>query len=197
MIHDYADKAHGEQVRKYIPRPYMMHPFKVMKRCSRFTSEFSVLAAALLHDVLEDTEVSRDEMFAFLQTVTDNHTAEKILNIVVELTDIYTVENFPHLDRKTRKMMESARLEQISSEAQIIKYADIMDNTNEIVQCDPHFALTYLQECRMYLDKMVKGHFELYKLAVQKVVGRLEYCKLLHSGLISTSSIGEGMAVIA
>lgn len=179
QILDYADKAHGTQVRKYIPRRYIVHPFRVMKRCRKYTNDFCVLAAALLHDVLEDTNVSRDELFSFLKTLTDATEAEKILNIVVELTDIYTIDNFPYLDRKTRRMMEATRLEHVTSEAQLIKYADIMDNINEIVDCDPDFAMTYLHECNLILDKMVKGDFELYMLAVQKVTHRIAYCRMV------------------
>lgn len=189
QIMDFADKAHGNQVRKYIPRRYIIHPVRVMKRCRQYTGEFHVLAAALLHDVLEDTKVGRDELMSFLETVTNTALAEKILNLVVELTDIYTVENFPYLDRKARKMMEASRLEHISPEAQLIKYADIMDNTNEIVDCDPDFAMTYLEECSMLLGKMILGDFELYKLVVQKVSARTARCKSLREMLESQKQL--------
>lgn len=180
-IRDFADQAHNGQVRKYIPKRYIVHPFRVMSRCRRYTNEFVVLAAALLHDVLEDTPVSRDQLVGFLSSLTDASTAERIVNIVVELTDIYTVENFPYLSREQRKAMEAARLEHVSSEAQLIKYADIMDNTNEIVDHDPEFALVYLNECMQFLHKMIKGDFQLYTLTLKKVQDRLQFCRSLRA----------------
>ena len=179
LIKDFADRAHGDQVRKYIPRRYMVHPFRVMKRCRKYTDDVTVLAAALLHDVIEDTHVTPDILTAFLKTVTDPHTAGKIVNIVVELTDVYTEANFPFLDRQQRRTMEAARLEHVSKEAQMIKYADIMDNANEIVEFDPDFAMIYLNECMNFLHKMVKGNLQLYHLAIVKVHARLKRCKLL------------------
>ena len=180
LIRDYADQAHIDQVRKYIPKRYIVHPFKVMKRCRKYTDDFAVLAAALLHDVLEDTSVTRDELVTFLKTMTDQHTANKIVNIVVELTDVYTEEHFPHMSRQERRMMEAKRLEFVSEEAQLIKYADIMDNTNEIVECDPGFAMVYLHECMEILHKMIKGNIQLYQLAVKKVSARLKRCRLIN-----------------
>lgn len=182
IIKDFADQAHGDQVRKYIPHRYIVHPTKVMERCSKYTNDFATLAAALLHDVLEDTPVTLDELSAFLKSVTDQRTANKIVNIVVELTDVYTQENFPYLSRRQRRLMEAARLEHVSKEAQLIKYADIMDNTNEIVEYDPCFATIYLQECMEILHKMVKGNVQLHYITVQKLHARLKRCKFL-SGL--------------
>lgn len=51
QIRDFADKAHGEQMRKYTPERYIVHPVRVMKICREYTDDITVLAAALLHDV--------------------------------------------------------------------------------------------------------------------------------------------------
>jgi (p)ppGpp synthase/HD superfamily hydrolase len=54
-ITDFADIAHGSQMRKYTPERYIVHPARVMRLCQEYTDDVTVLAAALLHDVLEDT----------------------------------------------------------------------------------------------------------------------------------------------
>ena len=47
-------KAHNDQVRKGSDTPYLVHPVGVMLILAEFTNNDEVLAAALLHDVLED-----------------------------------------------------------------------------------------------------------------------------------------------
>lgn len=64
-IKDYATAAHKGQVRGYKPEPYIEHPIRVMKYCAEYTSDACIYYAALLHDVLEDTAVKKEEMDAF------------------------------------------------------------------------------------------------------------------------------------
>ena len=54
-IRHFADQAHGGQLRKYTPERYIVHPVRVMETLKKYTDDLTVLAAALLHDVLEDT----------------------------------------------------------------------------------------------------------------------------------------------
>ncbi|WP_374760202.1 hypothetical protein [Dyadobacter pollutisoli] len=44
----------------------MVHPRRVMKTCIQFTTDHCIHAAALLHDVLEDTAVTQLELGEFL-----------------------------------------------------------------------------------------------------------------------------------
>jgi (p)ppGpp synthase/HD superfamily hydrolase len=113
----FADKAHGDQMRKYAPDRYIVHPVRVMKTCARVTDDVSILAAALLHDVLEDTPVQKKELEDFLKTVMDPQTAERTVQLVVELTDVYVKKDFPKLNRRTRKAKELLRLEQTSPDS--------------------------------------------------------------------------------
>jgi (p)ppGpp synthase/HD superfamily hydrolase len=93
MVIQFAVNAHMGQKRKYSDQPYVAHPIRVMNNCLNYTSETPVLLAAVLHDVLEDTAVTADQLLAFLQSILDADIADKTLNIVVDLTDIYTKKN--------------------------------------------------------------------------------------------------------
>lgn len=55
-----AAAAHKEQVRKSDGTPYIAHPFMVMMKLERHGFGEEVLAAALLHDTLEDTSVTEE-----------------------------------------------------------------------------------------------------------------------------------------
>ena len=165
----FADNAHGEQIRKYARERYIAHPIRVMENCRRYTNAVSLLSAALLHDVLEDTDVNDTELKGFLFTLMSPSYAEQTLTLVTELTDVYVKSNYPELNRRQRKSKELDRLEKTSPDSQTIKYADIIDNTREIVDQDPDFAKVYLYECRAILSKLNKGNKNLYDEAVGAV----------------------------
>lgn len=161
----FADQAHGDQRRKYSNERYIFHPLRVMENCRNYTDDMAVLAAALLHDVLEDTKVTREEMNNFLREIMPEVMAVRTLDLVVELTDVYTKKNYPGLNRRTRKVREADRLAKISGDAQTIKYADIIDNVTNIFVNDPDFAVVFIQEGRFALRKMEKGDEELFDKA--------------------------------
>jgi (p)ppGpp synthase/HD superfamily hydrolase len=153
-IIEFADNAHGEQTRKYTPERYIVHPIRVMESCKRVTDDICILAAAILHDVLA--------------------MAMRTVDLVVDLTDVYVKKDYPKLNRRSRKSKELLRLEKTSPDSQTIKYADIIDNTKEIVKQDPDFAKVFLRECRTNLKKLNKGNKELHAEAVNLVDRSIE-----------------------
>jgi (p)ppGpp synthase/HD superfamily hydrolase len=140
-----------------------------MEICRKYNSDVAVLASALLHDVLEDTDCTREEMFRFLSSIFNDEQASRIAYYVDELTDVYTKEAYRNMNRRKRKMLESERMKKTSPEAQTVKYADIIDNCNEITVHDPEFAVVFLNECRQLLEKMNKGNRELLSKARETV----------------------------
>ncbi|WMJ72702.1 HD domain-containing protein [Cytophagaceae bacterium ABcell3] len=168
-IRSYADRAHGDQKRKYTGERYIVHPVRVMNICREYTDELPVLAAALLHDVLEDTPVTAEELSKYLHLVMSKEDAEKTLFLTVELTDIFVKEDYPKLNRKKRKFQEAERLSKTSPEAQTIKYADAIDNSLDITKNDLDFARTFLRENKQLLESITKGNQELYHRAVKTV----------------------------
>ncbi|HEX8549570.1 MAG TPA: HD domain-containing protein [Cytophagaceae bacterium] len=169
QIKTFADHCHGEQKRKYSGDRYIVHPIRVMETCRNYTNDITVLAAALLHDVLEDTPVTKEEIKQFLETIIDPENASRTVRIVEELTDVFIKENFPNLKRKKRRAKEALRLGTVSSEAQTIKYADIIDNAVDMSAYDKNFAPLYLSECKDILKNMTRGNAELYQRALQVV----------------------------
>ncbi len=174
QIRDFADQAHGAQTRRYTPDRYIVHPIRVMQICQAYTGDVTMLAAALLHDVLEDTPVSPQALYQYLITVMDTSQADRTLQLVLDLTDIYTKANYPRWSRHARKAQEARRLATALPDAQTIKYADIMDNCQEIVIQDPDFAGTFLRECRSILEHMKEGNPILREKAVTQVGAALQ-----------------------
>lgn len=179
----FADKAHGDQQRKYADERYIGHPLRVMKTCQDYGYPLPVLAAAILHDVLEDTETTAEQIREFLFGVLSETDAHHTLALVIELTDVYTKYEYPRMNRQKRKAKEANRIEGISAEAQTIKYADIIDNTKGIAEQDADFAPVFLKECNTLLLKMNKGNKELRDQAIGILTNEIEQLKTndLHS----------------
>lgn len=168
-VTDYADKAHGEQMRKYTPERYIVHPVRVMEMVAEYDHDVAVLCAALLHDVLEDTPVTADDLQRQLRTVLDEEQVNRVVQMVIELTDVFIKKDYPGLNRRTRKEKEVERLSDVSPEAQTIKYADIIDNTNDHLAQDVDFARVYLHEAKRMLEGMKNGNPVLREKAVALV----------------------------
>jgi guanosine-3',5'-bis(diphosphate) 3'-pyrophosphohydrolase len=165
----FADQAHGDQTRKYENERYIVHPIRVMETVREFSQEVPLLAASLLHDVLEDTKVSAEELKYFLDTVMDQEDSNKTLTLVKELTDEYIKARYPKLNRRTRRTKEAERLSETSADAQTIKYADIIDNVNDISAHDADFALVFIRESKQLLSMMQNGNPDLCSRALNVV----------------------------
>jgi guanosine-3',5'-bis(diphosphate) 3'-pyrophosphohydrolase len=168
-VREFADNAHGNQVRKYTGEKYITHPVRVMEMVSEYNQEIPVLSAALLHDVIEDTLVGKRELGNFLKTVMSEPQALETLALVEELTDIYVKADYPQLNRRVRRTKEAERLSAVSAKAQTIKYADIIDNVLDIVHHESDFALVYIREGKQILDKMPMGNPQLYVRALKTI----------------------------
>lgn len=150
----FAAKAHAGQTRKYTGEPYINHPRAVMATLRKIGLPNPVLAAALLHDVVEDCGVSLDTIRAEF--------GERVARLVSEVTDISKPEDG---NREVRKAIDREHYARASNEGKSIKLADLIDNTNSIVARDPHFAKTYLVEKRRLLPLLRGGNPELWEAA--------------------------------
>ena len=74
----FAKKAHEGQIRKGKTDGYIIHPVGVYKILKRLTKDEDVLCAALLHDVIEDTDFNYDNL--------KNEFGKTVADIVLEVT---------------------------------------------------------------------------------------------------------------
>lgn len=149
-----AVKAHHGQKRKYTGEPYIVHPLIVANLVSKVPHTPQMIAAALLHDVIEDTEVTFDDI--------DRLFGSYVTNLVWMLTDVSKPEDG---NRATRKEIDRKHLAKASPEAQTIKLADLIDNTRDIHLYDPKFSVVYLKECCALLEVLREGDETLFNLA--------------------------------
>ena len=158
---EFATQAHGEQKRKYSEEDYIEHPKRVAETVRTVPHTREMICAAYLHDVVEDTPVSIEEI--------EKKFGQKVALLVNELTDEYVKEKYPHLNRRKRKKKEVERQATISTEAKTIKLADVIDNTPDILRNDPDFARRYVPEMDALTEALEGGNPELFERAREEV----------------------------
>ena len=160
---DFASQAHGDQKRKYTGEAYTVHLVEVMNIVRSVVRDDEMLAAALLHDTVEDTAT----------TVADIQKSfgSRVAKLVDELTDVSKPEDG---NRATRKGIDRAKLAGVSADAQTIKLADLISNAKDIAVNDPSFAKVYMDEKRQLLAVLTKGNAQLMKQAQDIVANYYE-----------------------
>ena len=167
-MEEISDKYHNtfhKQVRKYTGEPYTVHTKAVADTVFAATYHYGLAAAAHGHDLFEDTILTPDglrtELAARGIDLLDGK-VDKLITLIIELTDVYTAKAYPYLNRAERKKLEAARLGTISDDAKTIKLADLKDNTDSIVSFDKGFAKIYLKEKSYVLPFLVGGDITLW-----------------------------------
>lgn len=181
-IYDFVSLQHGTQVRKYTGEPYVNHCLEVAELVYKYTGSESMWAAAMCHDLLEDTKCDVTGLIVELNKA-GMYPAEypNIISLVQNLTDKYTSDKYPSLNRQQCKFEEAIRLGYFGPRTHTIKYADIISNTRSIVAYDSKFALTYLPEKVQLLHYMRKGDINLYIQACAEVYEGLRSVGLLEN----------------
>lgn len=149
-----AVRWHAGQARKYSGDPYTVHCERVAALTAMVCPEPSVVAAAWLHDVLEDTDCPEREI--------KERCGTQALRLILEVTDISGPSDG---NRSARKARDRQHLSFASAEGQTIKLADLIDNTMSIAFWDPDFSRTYLEELRELLNVLALGDVRLGILA--------------------------------
>lgn len=118
-----AFQAHYGQTRSDGVTPYIVHPLSTMRMVARYTKDPEVLAAAVLHDVVEDTPIT-------LQTIADDF-GSRVSDIVGEVT-IPLGLIIPE-KRTERQIWQVSHLADMGNASILVKICDRMDNIRDLV----------------------------------------------------------------
>jgi len=135
----FAAHKHRDQRRKdKDASPYINHPIALAKVLWQEggVRDAQVIAAALLHDTLEDTETSWQELRGDF--------GEEIADVVLEVTDTKWIR------KEVRKRLQVARAARSSDKAKLVKLADKICNVRDIAAHPP--AGWALERKRQYFD---------------------------------------------
>ncbi|PWH17100.1 MAG: phosphohydrolase [Anaerolineae bacterium] len=143
----FAALKHRDQRRKDTPlSPYINHPLEVARLLWEVGSvrDIATLTAAILHDTLEDTATTPEEI---RQTF-----GEKVLGLVLEVTDDKS------LPKMRRKRLQIEQAPHLSRQAKLIKLADKISNVHDLLYAPPRrWRLERKQKYLLWTEQVVAG----------------------------------------
>ncbi|SVD33343.1 uncharacterized protein METZ01_LOCUS386197 [marine metagenome] len=161
----FATEKHQDQTRQDKAKsPYIVHPISVRHILSDIggVEDPEVLAAALLHDTLEDTKTTKRELI--------ENFGERVCQLVREVSDDKT------LPKQERKQLQIDHAKKLSEGATLIKLGDKIANVTDITNTPPtnwdtkrrkeyiYWAEQVINNC----PKVNKALEDYFKVIIQK-----------------------------
>jgi (p)ppGpp synthase/HD superfamily hydrolase len=148
-----ASEAHKGQMRKDGVTPYVTHPMRVAGRVMLLSGVTPIeVAAAWLHDVLEDTKMTREDLKM-------RGMPEAVITLVGELTN--PSKSLTNVARERRKAIDCAWLKNQSTWTKKIKLIDRIDNLQDMSWKDIQFISIYCNESRLLSEAIGDADKEL------------------------------------
>jgi len=156
-VHFAAQKHRCQRRKDPESSPYINHPIAVadLLASGARISDVAILQAALLHDTLEDTATTPDELEKLF--------GAEVRRLVEEVTDDKTLPN------KVRKQRQVEHAAQLSPKARLIKLADKICNLRELTETAPvNWTVERKREYLEWAERVISGirgsHAELERL---------------------------------
>lgn len=145
-IHFSAMKHRDQRRKDTAKSPYINHPVHIVKILWEIggVRDESTLVAAILHDTIEDTLTSPEEIRASF--------GEKVLTLVLEVTDDKS------LPKAERKRLQIEHAPHLSPGAKLIKLADKTSNLGDVLHSPAtDWSLQRRQEYLLWTEQVVAG----------------------------------------
>jgi guanosine-3',5'-bis(diphosphate) 3'-pyrophosphohydrolase len=157
----FAARAHRNQLRKDNHTPYVSHPFRVclVVRHVFGLDDPRILAAALLHDTIEDTTTDYDDI------------VERFGPDVARW--VAAVSKDPRMEFEAREAEYRKVLAASDWQAKVVKLADLYDNVGDCKHFSPKGQRATAEKSRLYLAAVRDGLPPEAQGAVKLVEARL------------------------
>ena len=144
----FATQAHRriDQRRKYTSQPVEVHLKAVAGIVAEVTDDPETIAAAWLHDTVEDTPATLGDV--------EREFGRPVRELVAEVTDASRPADG---NRTARKAIDLEHLSKASPRGQTVKLADLIDNCGDICRHDPRFGRVFLSEMGALLRVLGEG----------------------------------------
>jgi guanosine-3',5'-bis(diphosphate) 3'-pyrophosphohydrolase len=145
-IHFAAEKHKAQRRKDTEASPYINHPIQVTEILWRLGNvrDTPLLLASILHDTLEDTDATPDEIKEMF--------GQEVLALVLEVTDDKS------LPKEVRKQRQVETTPHKSPRAKLLKLADKISNVQDIIHTPPKdWSLERRQEYVLWSERVVNG----------------------------------------
>jgi len=173
-ITEYVQELFSGVLRKFTNESYFSHLDSVGKSAQAFEIPFGY-EIGLLHDTYEDFPEVRPHMIIekLVSFGYEPLDAEFISNRVIDLTNVYTTERYPDINKGGRSKLESERLASTHKVSQSVKCVDIWDNARNCVQTDKGFARYFLPHKKEQLKALSLADTAVLRLSTITVEEQL------------------------
>jgi guanosine-3',5'-bis(diphosphate) 3'-pyrophosphohydrolase len=141
-----ADKHRGQKRKDAQKTPYINHPIYVVNLMAGVggITDIELLQAGMLHDTVEDTDTSPEEI--------ETRFGYAVRGLVMEVTDD------KKLEKQERKRIQIEKAPRLSPRAKVIKLADKIANLTDILTSPPaHWSLERRQQYVDWSNKVIAG----------------------------------------
>lgn len=145
-VHFAADKHRDQRRKSREACPYINHPIEVAEILSRVggVTDLATLQAAILHDTIEDTQTTGEELEAFF--------GAEVRRLVEEVSDDQ------RLPKAERKRLQIEHAPQLSPNAKLIRIADKISNVRDVTHSPPtHWPHQRRRDYLEWAEKVVVG----------------------------------------
>ena len=157
---DFAIDKHAGQVRKFDLKPYHIHPEKVADIVKSHGGSEEEITAAWLHDTVEDTDVTLEQLTELFGSV--------VSGLVGELTS-------PALKDKSKKgEMLVGKMNAMSSPALTIKLADRLHNVSDFPSAPKNFIRGYKRETEFIINNLKDDLTEVQRKIIEDIIKTIE-----------------------
>jgi len=122
----FAVKAHAGTERRGKGYPYIVHPMEAVEIVATMTADQELLAAAILHDTVEDTEVTVEQLKAEF--------GERVASLVADESDVMPEGMTEEASWHQRKQAAIDRLSKASHDAKMVALGDKLSNMRAIAR---------------------------------------------------------------
>ncbi len=120
----FATRAHAGKCRKGKDKPYILHPIEAMAIVKQFTDDEDVLAAAVLHDTVEDTSVTVERL--------EKEFGPRVAVLVASVSEDKKKERTAESTWKERKQETIDGLKNASRDTKLLCLGDKLSNLREM-----------------------------------------------------------------
>ena len=164
---EFAIKAHSGVERRGKGFPYIVHPMEAVAIVSTITPDQELLAAAALHDVVEDTKYTEDDI--------RKEFGDRIANLVASESDLVVEGKNESESWKERKQFAINRLAKLSRDGKIVSIGDKLSNARAMLRDYEEMGDELWNKFHVNDPKMHKWHYEGLRDALSDLKGTFAY----------------------
>jgi myo-inositol-1(or 4)-monophosphatase len=163
----FAITAHSGVERRGKGFPYIVHPMEAVAIVASITADQEMLAAAALHDVIEDTEYTEEDI--------RKEFGDRVARLVASESDLIVEGKSESDSWVERKQFAIDRLAKLDRDAKIVSLGDKLSNARAMLQDYEELGEELWNKFHVNDPKLHKWHYEGLRDSLSDLEGTFAY----------------------